>query len=121
MGIIAIIVGSYIGNSIYMHREVRFNGVLLDVPIVHVNYRGKGGNSGDVEIDGKKLHIIKLDDEFNVGDSLLVRYDKEKELVIQEKFQNWNFTIYFALDAVLLICGLLLTYGGIAKKSWDGY
>ena len=120
MGLIATIVGCYLGQMIYTHREVRFNGELVSCPIVHIDYGAKGGNAGDVEIDGKKLPIYTLDNYFKVGDSLLVRYDKEKKLVIQEKFQEWNFAIYFALDGVLLISGLILTYGGLARKSWDG-
>ena len=120
MGIIAIIVSSYLAYFIYIHREVRMHGQLISCPIVDINYHAKGGNSGDVEIDGERLSVYKLDDYYHVGDSLLVRYDKEKSLVIQEKYKEWNFGIFFALDSVLLILGFLLIYGGIARKSWDG-
>jgi len=118
MGVIAFIVSSYLAYFIYIHREVRMHGQLISCPIVDIRYAAKGGNSGDVEIDGKRLSVYKLDDYYHVGDSLLVRYDKEKSLVIQEKYEEWNFMIFFALDSVLLILGLILTYGGIARKSW---
>ena len=117
IGLLAFIPSCIVANLIYNNREVRMHGELKSCPIVEISYSYKGGNSGDVEIDGKRLSVYKLEDKYHVGDSLLVRYDKEKSLVIQEKYKEWNFFVFYALDSVLLILGLLLIYGGLSGKS----
>lgn len=117
LGVLAFIPSCIIANLIYQNWKVRMNGKLVNAPIVDISY-GKG-NSGTVEIDGKRLSVYTLEDKFKVGDSIQVRYSKEKALVIQEKFSNNYFIVYFLLDGVLMLAGLLLIYGGLSKKSWD--
>jgi hypothetical protein len=113
LGVICIVVFTIIANSINDNRLVRMNGKLIKSPIVEISYSNKGGNSGDVEVDGKKLSIIALESDYEVGDSILVRYDKEKSLVVQERFDKAYFVLWFALDSILLIFGLLFLYAGI--------
>jgi membrane-bound ClpP family serine protease len=117
LGVITIVVSLTVANYIYRQRLIRMNGQLLSVPLVKISYSGKGGNSGYVEIDGELLHISSLDRKWGIGDSIKVRYVKGETMVVQEKKKNWNFILYFGLDSVLLIIGLLLVYAGIRGKG----
>jgi uncharacterized membrane-anchored protein len=119
VGIIVIIVSCVVGNSINDHRLVRMNGILINAPITEISYGIKGGRSGTVKVEGKLLSIYKLSDNYAIGDSISVRYDKEKSLVVQEKYNNNYFTVYFLLDSLLLILGILMLYGGIAGKDFS--
>ena len=119
VGIIVIIVSCVIGNSINDHRLVRMNGILINAPITEISYGIKGGRSGSVKIGGKLFPIYKLGNNYAVGDTLSVRYDKEKSLVVQEKFKDNYFMLYFVTDSILLILGILMLYGGIAGKDFS--
>lgn len=119
VGIIVIIVSCVIGNSINDHRLARMNGILINAPITKISYSYKGGNSGTVKVEEKLLSIYKLADNYAIGDSILVRYDKEKSLVIQEKYNNNYFTLYFLLDSILFILGIIIFYGGITGKDFS--
>lgn len=119
VGIICISVSCVIGNLINDHRLVRMNGLLINAPITEISYGNKGGRSGSVKVDGKILSIYALDNNLGIGDTISVRYDKEKSLVVQEKYNNNYFTVYFLLDSILLILGILMLYGGIAGKDFS--
>lgn len=117
LGSITVIVSIIVANLININREVRMNGQPVKCPIVDISYSAKGGNSGNVKINGQVLHVIKLDGYLKVGDSIIVRYDKEKALVVQEKFTKGYFVLYFALDGILLLMGLGIIYGGIKGEN----
>lgn len=119
VGIISIIVSCVIGNSINDHRFVRMNGILINAPIAEISYGIKGGRSGTVKVEEKLLSIYKLADNYAIGDSIRVRYDKEKSLVVQEKYNNNYFTLYFLLDSILFILGIIIFYGGITGKDFS--
>ena len=119
VGIIVIIVSCVIGNSINDHRLVRMNGILINAPITEISYGIKGGRSGSVKVGGKLFPIYKLANNYAVGDTLSVRYDKEKSLVVQEKFKDNYFILYFFTDSILLILGILMLYGGITGKDFS--
>jgi len=116
-GIIIIAISIFLANWINSHREVRNKGQLIKCPIVEIRYANKGGNSGSVQIEGQVFDVYSLDSHLNLGDSILVRYDKEKSIVIQEKYTMNNFLVFFALDSVLLVIGLGLIFAGITGKG----
>jgi hypothetical protein len=119
VGTIAIIVSCVIGNSINENRLVKMNGILINAPITEISYGIKGGRSGSVKVEGKLLSIYKLDNNYAIGDSISVRYSKEKSLVVQEKYNTNYFTVYFLTDSILLILGILMLYGGITGKDFS--
>ena len=119
VGVICIIISCTIGNSINNHRLVRINGISINAPITEISYGNKGGRSGSVCVNGKKLPIYALDNNFAIGDSIAVRYDDKKSLVVQDKYNNTNFIVFFLLDGILLICGLLMLYAGITGKEMN--
>lgn len=93
-------------------------GRLVICPIVDITYGTKGGNSGSVAINGQILPVSRLDSSLGVGDSIQVRYDQERAIVVQEKFDEGSFVLFFALDSILLILGLSLLYAGITGKGY---
>jgi len=119
VGIIVIGIACLIANEINDNRLVRKNGILLNAPITEISYGIKGGHSGTVKVDGKLLSVYKLADNYIIGDSISVRYDKEKSLVVQEKFNDNYFTAYFLTDSILLILGVLMVYEGIMGKEFS--
>jgi hypothetical protein len=119
VGIIAIGIACLIANEINDNRLARKNGIFVYAPVIHITYGIKGGHSGIVEVDRKKLSIRALDNDVEIGDSIPVLYDKEKSLVVQEKFNDNYFTAYFLIDSILLILGVLMVYGGIKGKEFS--
>ncbi|MGC3979155.1 MAG: hypothetical protein QM751_13580 [Paludibacteraceae bacterium] len=119
LGSFVIFLFLFLANLIYEYREVRMTGQLITAPIVDISYATKGGNSGFVKVDGKILAVSRLDSSLEIGDSIQVRYDKEKAIVVQEKFDEGSFIVFFALDSVLLVLGLSLVYAGITGKGYS--
>lgn len=119
VGIIVIGIACLIANEINENRLAKKNGILLNAPITEISYANKGGNSGTVKVEGKLLSIHTLADNYAIGDSISVRYDKEKSIVVQEKFNDNYFTAYFLIDSILLILGVLMVYGGIMGKEFS--
>lgn len=118
LGIIIISLFLFLANLIYTYREVRMNGQPIKCPIVEITYGTKGGNSGSVVVDGQILSVSRLDSGLDVGDSIQVRYDKVRGIVVQEKFEEGSFILFFAFDSVLLILGLSLIYAGVTGKGY---
>jgi len=119
LGILIISLFLLLANLIYTYRDVRMNGLLIKCPIVEITYGTKGGNSGSVAVDGQILSVSRLDSGLDVGDSIQVRYDKIRGMVVQDKFEEGSFILFFALDSVLLILGLSLIYAGVTGKGYS--
>jgi len=118
LGIFIVSLFFFLANLVYTYRDVRMTGEPRTCPIVEITYNTKGGNSGSVKVDGQILAVSRLDSSLEIGDSIQVRYDKERVIVVQEKFDEGSFIIFFALDIVLLIIGLSLLYAGITGKGY---
>jgi len=118
LGIFIVSLFFFLANLVYTYRDVRMTGEPRTCPIVEITYNTKGGNSGSVKVDGQILAVSRLDSSLEIGDSIQVRYDKERAIVVQEKFDEGSFIIFFALDIVLLIIGLSLLYAGITGKGY---
>ena len=115
IGLIIITISYFIGKSINNNRLALENGVLVSAPISKIIYGRQC--YGEVKINNDNLEIRILDDNLNIGDSILVRYDKDKSLAVQEKFTDGYFVLWFILDGILLTFGILFCYAGIMGKK----
>ena len=119
LGIFVIVVSLSIAVVLNNNRLVRKNGVIVIAPIIEISYANKGGRSGTISINGNNVSIFALDNDFKVGDSIPVMYNNDKRLAVQLKFTENYFIVYFILNGVLLMMGLLLIYGGFMGKKFS--
>jgi hypothetical protein len=68
-------------------------------------------------IEGKELPAGRLISDHKVGDSLLIRCIKDKPWVVQDRVKLWRYYLFFALESILLIVGVILTIGGFLGKE----
>jgi len=117
LGLCSIIAFIYAVTFTYNLREIRINGELKKCRIVRISYAIKGGNHAYIMIEGKELPAGVLISKVKVGDSLLVRYIKDKPWVVQDRVKLWRYYLFFSLESILLIVGVILTVGGFLGKE----
>ena len=101
LGICSIIAFIYAVTFTYNLREIRINGELKKCEIVRISYANKGGNHAYIMIEGKELPAGRLISDHKVGDSLLIRYIKDKPWVVQDRVKLWRYYLFFALESIL--------------------
>lgn len=122
LGLAAIIAAILVINFTYSSRNIRINGVIVDCPIEHIKYSTRGGNHAYILYNGIIFPAGRLILDKQIGDTITVRYLKGMNRVIQEDFEPWRFNLYFGLEGILLIMGLIIIIGGFKGKTmYDSY
>ncbi|MBS3993971.1 MAG: hypothetical protein KGZ87_09665 [Bacteroidetes bacterium] len=117
IGVVIIIASVVLAKFTYTLRDIRINGELRYCPIININYSGKGGNSADVLINGQKKLAGHITDDLKVGDTIAVRYIKGKSQVVQDDVRLSIYYLYFGLESILLIVGIVFIVGGFMGKT----
>lgn len=117
IGVVVIIVSVNLVKYTYTLRDIRINGELIYCPIININYSGKGGNSADVLINGQKILAGHITDDLKVGDTIAVRYIKDKSQVVQDDVRLSIYYLYFGLESILLIVGIVFIVGSFMGKT----
>lgn len=115
MGTSAIAAFFLVGNFITECRDVRLNGDLVDAKVVSIS----GGRSRgiNVKIGERIYHSNGYYGSLSVGDTTSVRYIAGCDYVIQEKTNPNLYYLYYALNSILLISGILFVKESFKGKS----
>lgn len=122
IGVFAIVVFILLAKFTYISRDIRINGEIKQCPIVRIDYAIKGGNHANIMIDGKELPAGRLIDNLEVGDTIAVRFIEGESRVVQDSVALWRYYLYFGLECILFLLGIVLIIGGLKGKTiYDSY
>jgi len=116
IGIACIITFIVLVKYTYTLRDIRINGEIRYCPIVKIR-EGTAGKWCNVNIDNKELDAGLCSNKLKKGDTIAIRYIKGKSEVVQEQVELWRYYIFFGLESILLIVGIILIIGGFMGKS----
>ncbi len=117
IGVLVVIIFILLVKFTYTSRDIRLNGEIIQCPIISITYAIKGGNHGHVMINNKEFHVGRLTDDLEVGDTIKVRFMEGKSQVVQADIKPEIYYLYFGLESIVLILGIILIIGGFQGKS----